>query len=70
MSQIKPEDLEITEWPVCPPGHMRCGMPKGVKITHRKHRMTVICDSERSMHMNREVALVGLQAMINFAETS
>lgn len=40
-------------------------MSKGVQITHIPTGMIVICDHERSQHLNRERALAGIQAMVD-----
>lgn len=59
---VLPTDLRIESWPV-QEGGMHVGMPCGVKITHIATDRICICNSERSQHKNREIALIGIKAM-------
>lgn len=61
-------DVDFREYPHAVPGAMHAGLPKGVEATSIKHGVVIICDSERSMHLNRERALAGLRAMIKHKE--
>ena len=61
-------DVDFREYPQAVPGAMHAGRPKGVEATSIKHGVVIICDSERSMHLNRERALAGLRAMIKHKE--
>ena len=61
---MKPNDLEFEVWPEPPKTGMRVGMPRGVKVTHIPTGMVETCDSERSMHANRDKAVNALAARL------
>lgn len=68
---LSPGDVDVREYPRVHPGDHRMrhgGLPKGVEVTCLKHNAVIICDSERSQHLNRTLALVGLRAMIKHKE--
>lgn len=56
---LNPADLSISIYPE-PRGGMQVGMPRGVAITHKPTGISVVCDSERSQHRNRDLALAAL----------
>lgn len=60
---VLPTDVRIESWPM-QGGGMHVGMPRGVKITHIATDRICICNSERSQHKNRDIALAGIKAMI------
>lgn len=43
---------------------MHVGMPRGGKITHIPKGHVCACKSERSQHKNRDIALIGIKAML------
>lgn len=60
---VLPSELRIESWPVQQDG-MHVGMPRGVKINHVTTGHVCICNSERSQHKNRDIALAGIKAML------
>jgi len=61
--RIDPSDIKIECYPAKVVGGLTFGMGAGVKITH-KNGMVAICDSERSQHRNREMAMEALSGML------
>jgi protein subunit release factor A len=62
---LNPTDLKTESFPKQPEGGMQIGkMPVGVKITHIPTGLAVICNSERSMHLNRDIALAKLERLV------
>ena len=57
---MSPDDFLIESWPVSSVNGLNIGMPKGIKITHINSGIFAVCDSERSQHRNREIALKNL----------
>lgn len=59
---MNPEDLIITSIEKAPEGGMHTGkISTGIKIVHKPSGMIFQCDSERSQHKNRDIALKELQ---------
>lgn len=59
------QDLHITMYPEAKTSGMLTGsMSPGVKIVHIPTGVSVVCDSERSQFLNREIALKQLEAKI------
>jgi peptide chain release factor 2 len=55
---VADSDFEISIWPEQPKGGQHVGSgPRGVKIVHIPTGMTAMCDTERSQHRNRSVAM-------------
>ena len=54
---MQPNEWKFEIWPEPPTGGMRVGMPNGVKVTHLPTGEVETCDTERSQHRNREIAL-------------
>lgn len=63
LPDVLPSELRIESWPV-QQGGMHVGMPRGVKINHVTTGHVCICNSERSQHKNRDIALAGIKAML------
>lgn len=63
---IKSWEIAIDLYPEQNSVHV--GMPTGVKITHHATGAIVICTSEPSQYRNRQMALAGLQAMLDHKE--
>jgi hypothetical protein len=61
-STIDPAHIIIGSYPPRAPG-MHVGMPMGVIISH-KAKVTASCDASRSQHINRDIAMLGLHAML------
>ena len=54
---IPPSDLLVEAWSPRPPGGQQVGINTGVKITHLPTGLIAICDSHRSQHRNKKVAV-------------
>lgn len=65
---INADDLVISSWSSKKQGGFSIGVPKGIKITHLPSRITVTCDTERSQHRNRYLALLELQRNLKSTE--
>lgn len=65
---MQPNDWKIEEWPEPPKTGMRVGMRAGVKVTHIPTGLVETCDTERSQHKNREIALQKLAMRIVMSE--
>lgn len=61
---LQPQDIAVEIWPPTPAGGMRIGMPKGVKVTHRPTGLSATCDSARSQHQCRAIALAELEVKV------
>ena len=55
--EIPPPDLLVETYQPHPPGGQHVGVYRGVKITHLPTGLIAICDSERSQHRNKQVAM-------------
>jgi len=53
---ISASDLQI-ECLRDPPGGQHAGVRSGVKITHIPTGLTAICETERSQHRNKQIAM-------------
>lgn len=62
---LNPNDVTVGVWPPKRDG-MTVGMPKGVLVMHISG-IGVICESERSQHLNRDMALRALSAALEYA---
>lgn len=54
---LPPEDFQIEGYNRNPPGGQHAGVSGGVKITYLPLGWIAICDSDRSQHRNRAIAL-------------
>ena len=54
---MDPSDLKIEAWSPRPPGGQQVGVWTGVKITHLPTGLVAICDSDRSQHRNKQIAM-------------
>jgi peptide chain release factor 2 len=58
MNDIPGTDLVVEAWPPRPTGGQHVGGgPSGVKIVHTPSGLTAICDTDRSAHRNRNIAM-------------
>lgn len=58
MTDIPPEDLEVSAYPLRPPGGQQVGtMPMGVEVRHKPTGLVARCQSDRSQHINRTIAM-------------
>lgn len=64
---MKLNDWKLEVWPEPPKTGMRVGIPRGVKVTHIPTGMVETCDSERSMHANRDKAISALTVRLSQA---
>ena len=64
---MEPNDWKFEVWPEPPKTGMRVGIPRGVKVTHIPTGMVETCDSERSMHANRDKAISALTVRLSQA---
>lgn len=67
LADIDPRDLQVECYPSASESSFSFRVPKGVKITH-KSGASVICDTERSQHANRDKAMRGISAMLAAAQ--
>lgn len=56
-TEIPPSDLLIECWPQKQTGGQHVGGPNGIKITHLPSGIVAICETERSQHRNKSIAL-------------
>lgn len=69
MSELKPEDLQISAWPAPTDGGMQTGsIPHGVKVTHIPSGLSVEYDRSRKQHVNKAEAIKRIKAMIADAQ--
>lgn len=62
---IPADDLEVSTYPLRPPGGQQAGTPPmGVEVRHRPTGLLARCQSERSQHRNRLVALYMIEAAL------
>lgn len=55
--EIPASDLLIETYRPRPPGGQHVGVDTGVKITHLPTGLVAICDTDRSQHRNKQVAM-------------
>ena len=61
-------DLKFELWSSIPVPHFMQHTIRGVKITHAASGFSAACESERSPHANRAIALRELKDKLNSAE--
>lgn len=61
--EINPQDLRIDMLP-SPKGGMVTSPSNGIEITHLPTGIVVRCDSERSQHKNRDIAIKELRKQL------
>ena len=55
---IPAEDLHVEIWPPRQVGGQHVGSgPSGVKISYRDGDLVVICNTEKSQHRNKQIAM-------------
>jgi protein subunit release factor A len=54
--EIPHDELSITVWPERS-GGQQCGVSNGVKIEHLPSGLVAICNTERSQHRNKAIAM-------------
>ena len=54
---FEPSEIEVSSWS----SKKGLSVPVGVQIVHKKTGLVVTCDSERSQHRNRHLALIALK---------
>jgi len=57
MTGIPPQDLRVETYEPTPPGGQHVGVRTGVKVTHLPTGLIAICNTERSQHRNRQIAV-------------
>lgn len=58
MMDIPSEDITIEVWPPRQQGGQHVGPgPCGIKLTYREGDLIVICNTERSQHRNKAIAM-------------
>lgn len=62
--KLKPEDLSISAWASKSVNGFCNTVSRGIKIVHLPTGLTATCDSERSQHRNKAVALAELQSKL------
>lgn len=63
-SFFKNEELSISTWSGCRRSPWSFEMDRGVKIVHLATGIIVTCESERSQHKNRDIALEKLKEKV------
>lgn len=64
---IKPEDVRIFSWESKSRSAWSLSIPRGVHIIHIPTGNEVKCDSERSQHKNKHLALIQLNKILEKA---
>lgn len=62
--KLKPDDLIVQHWSSKPRAQWDSSQARGIKITHVPSRITVTCETEGSVHANKEKALRVLEARL------
>lgn len=57
MNEIDPKDLKIESYSMRSAGGQHVGVQNGVKITHLPTGLVAICETERSQHRNKGIAM-------------
>ena len=69
MSELKPEDLQVSAWPAPTDSGMETGsIPHGVKVMHIPSGLSVAYDRSRNQHVNKAEAIKRINAMISDAQ--
>jgi peptide chain release factor 2 len=55
--EIPPPDLEISTYPPRDRGGQHVGISSGIQITHLPTGLVAICNSDRSQHTNKRIAM-------------
>lgn len=58
------EEFTVSSYPPSPVKGFNVGMSKGVKITHNPTGLFATCDSQRSQHSNRDIAMNALKTKV------
>jgi protein subunit release factor A len=62
---IDPSHLKIEIWPPRQAGGQVVGSgPSGIKITHLPSGCAAFCETERSQHYNRDIAMSMIEAAV------
>jgi hypothetical protein len=62
--EIKPEDISISEWRSVPKGSHSASPVMGIRIVHIPTGAMVCCDTERSQHKNKALAMAKLRTKL------
>lgn len=65
---IPPEELAITAYRRQPPGGQHVGIESGVRVEHLPTGLIAICQSDRSQHRNKGVAIRMIEAALTDPE--
>lgn len=61
---IPPDELSIETYRPHPPGGQHVGTYRGVRVEHLPTGLIAICQSDRSQHRNKEIALHMIEAAL------
>ena len=62
---LKSEDIKIESYPKNKSGSMSVHMQSGIMLTHIPSGVSSSCDSERSQLLNRDKAMIKLEANVS-----
>jgi peptide chain release factor 2 len=62
--EVNPSDIIITGWSSVEQGSWSLRVPDGIQIVHIPTGKVVTCESERSQHRNRHLALLELSEFL------
>jgi len=62
---IDPAHIKVEQWPERPKGGQVAGTgPSGIRITHMPSGIVACCETERSQHINRLIAMSMIEAAV------
>lgn len=57
-------DLKVEPWSPRPPGGQQVGVATGVRVTHLPTGLEAVCNTDRSQHRNKRIAVQMIEAAL------